>query len=578
MADLTRTITIVSKFRDEGLARARRAVNNVGKAAKNLGDRVAGTSEENKKFRSGVAKTAEQVEKFRSAMGGLGDTFGDITGGLDDLATLLEQGLSPMAAFGAGALVAAAAVVSFASGVASTVSEIDELEKSLRTRGDPALNEAAASVKHLNNEVEELSQEWDAQWVFITARLAPALEGLVETLDTLLPPLVSAGGAVVTLTREFTALGGVLGTIGEGLAIVGQADELMEAADASERMGQSVTDLDTTLVATKDAFGLYEQSAYDAVDALRETSNAEHDVAVALVRSRQEAEKREAQAQRHARQEADRQRRRMQQVEQEQEAREKALRANQEASQRAADEQVEIDRDRANRMLENKRMEAENIAAEQRDMFSSQTQMDADYYAQRTQLAQDSAMQVLNVTSTLIDAVGRLVDVQLQNEINSARKGSLEQRKAALKAFNTRKALALTQIAIDTAMSSINMLATATYPANIVLAALATAAGIAAGAAVAAQKPPSFNHRGTPRLAPDEIASASGNTVTRQNEVGAVFTRQGTAAFEGAMNMLNRGQSPSSGDTYLVIPDGTAARIMHTHAEPNPAVGQRVRQ
>ena len=172
------------------------------------------------------------------------------------------------------------------------------------------------------------------------------------------------------------------------------------------------------------------------------------------------------------------------------------------------------------------------------------------------------------------------IDEQLQGELSRGRRKQLEEEKArleeqaamekeeALQAFERQKALAIVNATISTALAAINALATApNIVVGIVLAALATAAGVASIAAIASQQPPQL-HAGGMVPALEGSAGASDEVLIRARRGEAVLSPQGVNAAGGEPGVaaLNRGGQPGAGGTtvnLIRVGARTTEAIMH---------------
>jgi len=190
------------------------------------------------------------------------------------------------------------------------------------------------------------------------------------------------------------------------------------------------------------------------------------------------------------------------------------------------------------------------------------------------QEAEASVGPYLDAISGTINSISTLYNVASNQQIETLRKGSKEQKDALLKQFKANKAFAITNAVIQTAQAGLQALASSPYPANLVFAALATAAGIAQGAVIAAQQPPSF-HRGG--LLPDEQRSFGGAAITRQNETGVVFTAQGQRSFTDAINAMNRGDHSGQGGITVMLDSQPIRGVVTQMGQADPSYGHRRR-
>jgi len=158
----------------------------------------------------------------------------------------------------------------------------------------------------------------------------------------------------------------------------------------------------------------------------------------------------------------------------------------------------------------------------------------------------------------------RITQRQYNREVERLDEQLDEQKKElAIKAFKREKALKITQVVINTATSVMNMLATAPWPVNIVMAALAAATGIAQGIIIGKSEPPEYGEgdeawrkgiggkkhshrsRGNPVLDPD-----TGETIARLEQGEAIIPADSTAANPGVITALIRAKGKSIADQY----------------------------
>lgn len=119
-----------------------------------------------------------------------------------------------------------------------------------------------------------------------------------------------------------------------------------------------------------------------------------------------------------------------------------------------------------------------------------------------------------------------------------------DQKRAARNAFDVQQAAAASQAAVQTALAVATALGSAPWPASLIPAAGALAAGVAQQQAIARQRP-TFHRGGGVDLAPDELTA----TVRRSEFVLNPTGRD--MVGDGALHRANAGQS--SGTTQNVI-------------------------
>jgi len=216
------------------------------------------------------------------------------------------------------------------------------------------------------------------------------------------------------------------------------------------------------------------------------------------------------------------------------------------------------------------------------EVVGEYTQQIAEIHNQLWDVIGNIAQQELDRWTDAYSATtGRIaeIDSELGTEISANRRRQLEaerealveqsemEKEAALEAFERQKALSIVNATISTALAAINALATApNIIVGIVLAALATAAGIASIAAIASQQPPALHSGGmVPALAP--AATASDEVMIRARRGEAMLSPAGVAAAGGPQGVaaMNRGGAGGGGQTVNLIRVGprTTEAIVH---------------
>ena len=186
------------------------------------------------------------------------------------------------------------------------------------------------------------------------------------------------------------------------------------------------------------------------------------------------------------------------------------------------------------------------------------------------------------------ETAGRIEDInrQLVDTVDAAERGRLEaekgrlleqaaaQKEAALDAWRTQKALALTAASINTALAVINAFATApNIIMGAVLAVVAGAAGAVAIASIAAEQPPSFHSGGILR-ASDVRGATMDSVMVRAKPGEGVLSTSGVAAAGGpdGVDALNAGRG-SGGTTVNVIRFGTRTTEAISHQQLQSRTG-----
>jgi len=120
-----------------------------------------------------------------------------------------------------------------------------------------------------------------------------------------------------------------------------------------------------------------------------------------------------------------------------------------------------------------------------------------------------------------------------------------DQKRAARNAFEVQQSAAAAQAAVQTALAVATALGSAPWPASLIPAAGALAAGVAQQQAIAKQRP-SFHRGGGVDLAPDELTAT-----VRRSEFVLNPTGRGMMG-DGALHRANAGQSGGSGQVVAV--------------------------
>ena len=564
---LKETVTIEVEVEGQGLKK-------LTMDAKALRKALRGVEKPADKTASAFEQNAELAERMRSALGPLGDMFADVTGGADDLATALKSFSLAQAGMAAGLLIGVAALGKFAQGIASTISEIDEMSDALRKRQDPALDDAIWSIKELNDKLEHLSVTYDAQWVLLTSKLTPALGGFITTLDASIPTVASFAGTASNAVMELTSLGAAFKTFLSLMNLVDASSKDSEKGIAN--LGQSVVDLDENFYDLRDEFGQFAQSDELPVW-LHMVSDDSKELGLMLAGL-------ELQTMRTAR-----------------------------ATKSAVSEYAkvvgtlsgafEVLRDTGPAAWEDllgaqhqytgaleesdvavsNSMEGFNALAARRSQQYADMTKAADENKVKTVKAENTktdaaasgVMAVLSMTGSMLSQVQGMYNEQMDQQIAGMRKGSEEHRKALKKQFAANKAMAIAQAAINMALGIGNVWAS--WGGQPIVAAVLTAlvAGVAgAQIGLIAAKKPNF-HRGG--MLPDERSGFGGRAVTRQNEAEVVITAQGQRGFADAVNALNRGDGGRGGGVTVMLDSRPIRGVVHAMGQADPAYGHRRR-
>jgi len=531
-------VTIEVDVEGDGLRKIATEAKQVKKALKGVGT-------ESKKTGSSLADNAELAERMRAALGPLGDVLGDVTGGLDDTMTALDGFSGAQVAATAVVIAAVASMFKFAGAIVETITSIDDMAEALRERGDPELNHAVSSVEKLNNKLTDLGVTYDAQWVLLTTKFTPALGGLVTIADFLIPKFGELSRTALDLSVNMTSIGASLALMGGALGLV---EQMAERADAVDRLGYSITELDEEFVALTDDFGQFTQSD-EFEGSFYAVSDAVNDTKDALKASKKAAAE---------------YRREMKEVARQAKAADKAQK---EANKRFLSADTAL-------------KDASESAAVGGLAFSQmfrgvheESEQAEDAVESMSKVTLGEVEQALQVTGAVATGVGDIYNMVTDQRIKNAKEGSKEQKKLLKEQFAANKAFAIVDATIATALAVVQAFSAGPV-VGAVLAAVAAATGAAQIAIIAAQKPPSF-HRGG--MLPDEQRSFGGTAITRQNEAGVVFTAQGQRSFTDAINAMNRGDSSKGGGITVMLDSQPIRGVVTQMGQADPAYGHRRR-
>lgn len=253
------------------------------------------------------------------------------------------------------------------------------------------------------------------------------------------------------------------------------------------------------------------------------------------------------------------------------------------AERRALNIQFHLDRVRE--QAEAEKAALEEVAAEEERHSKARDAMAVERYnaelariegakAARIRAAQDWTAVAAGTTA----AVGGLVAALTDLEVSKTEEGS-EAREAALKrAWEAQTAVDIAMAAVNIPLA-ISQAAAAPWPAAIGFMVAAGAAATAAfgGVVAKAAAGPSFHTGGLLREA-DVAGSAGGaGEVAVRAKVGEGFlstTGVATAGGEDGVNALNRGQTPSGGESVTIIRFGTRTTEAIAHQQLRPMNGK----
>ena len=513
--------------------------------AKALRKALKGAEKPAEEVNNKFARQAELAERMRAALGPLGDVLGDVTGGLDDTVTALDGFSVAQVATTAIVLAGVAGMFKFAGAIVETITSIDDMAEALRERGDPELNHAVSSVEKLNNKLTDLGVTYDAQWVLLTTKFAPALGGLVTVVDFLIPKFGELSRVALTLSTSMTSIGANVALMGNLLGLV---EEMADQADAVSRLGYSLTELDEELVAVADEFGQFAQS--DEIEgsfyAVSDAANDTKDALKAAKKAAADYKREMAALKKHAKE-----------VEKEQKK----------ANERFLDTST---------VLKSATQESAvggMAFLEVSEKFHESAEANKKAVTGMAKVTREEVTTALQHSATVATGIGDIFNMVMEQRIRREKEGSEEHKKLLKQQFAANKAFAIVDATIATALAVAQ--AQAAGPVvGVVLAAVAAATGAAQIALIASQKPPSF-HRGG--LLPDERASYGGTAITRQNEAGVVFTAQGQRSFTDAINAMNRGDTTRGGGITVMLDSQPIRGVVTQMGQADPAYGHRRR-
>lgn len=220
-------------------------------ALKHLSDRVDDMNRRARRLNATTAKSFDRLDMFAEVAERanrvsmiLGGTLGDVTGGLDDFATLIKGGAGAMTAAIAGAVALTAAVGALGVAIVRTIDGIDDLAESLDTTRRAQVAPYIATIQEADAALEGLKQEASALQIVLVSGAAPAVGEFGDTIAGLLYLTRSAVVALDDLSDSFepglsfaidtsvTAMINSLGPLGQVLVVARQIQKAI--ADVGE--------------------------------------------------------------------------------------------------------------------------------------------------------------------------------------------------------------------------------------------------------------------------------------------------------------------------------------------------------
>ena len=527
------TVTIEVELEGDGL----RKLATESKAVKKALTEVKKPAEDT---RTEFQRNAELAEKMRRALGPLGDSLGDVTGGADDLANSLG-GVSPkQAAVAAGALVLVSGMIKLGAAVYDVIANVENYAGQIdKLEGRGLISERDVQQLHeANAALTSLSAEATSFLILIAKRIAPALEdfarGSVAAIGLVTGGFAGARAALIDFER---AQSEARIRIAEEAAASDEATteaQRKQQEQRSQAVAQGAANREEIERKARVAQWAAEFDAHwqriDAIHAEVAAESARYDT----LRTMRENEINQRQI--------------------DTDDFGWNMARYQDIFEQYGEKRVEKAKENAQKIAEIERSTIQDTAS----------------------AATDAIQTYAGVTSELLANIQALYLQTSNAQIGQMRRGSAEQRKALRQQFMVQKAWAISNAVIQGGLAFIQALAGSPPPASFILAGLTAAATAVQIGMIAAQKP-TFHRGGL--MAPDERMSASGRAVVRNNETEAVITSQGRQSFEDIVNQVNRGDSLSPAGGVTVMLDSAPIRgVVYAMARQDPSRGHRRRQ
>lgn len=456
---------------------------------------------------------ADEAERMNRVSMILGGTLGDVTGGLDDFATLLRGGAGLVTALGAAAVVAAAGVASLGTAIVSTLANasdyIDKLSEMDRDAWDTQIDaalEAESAIAGVTTQIDRFTFAVSAEAAPAVTQFADALSGLlfVATESTsVLDGLASMVWSIVEVASPTTAA-----FVDVGKAVRVSAEETDKATKALEEYQAAASK--STGRRDEDDGPLIDKAAVAGMEAM---ARAVGEYATGLSFVSEEL-------------------------------------VNAQMNQRLLNEEMMGTEEARHRHME--------LAWEQfnLDKVVAEGQVDNERrtFAERVENA-NQWVALADQTANQIAAIGNFVaDAAIKSE---------------KKAAKARLAMQLVQAITGTALAVVNALQVTPIYVGIALAALAAAAGGIQIGIISNQI--AKLHRGG--LQQDE--TMMGNTTVLHEERSVVLTRDAQRAIGGESGMarINAGNAPSQDTAVTFVIEGETTRARQL-AAPDPGYAQ----
>jgi len=567
MADATVVIDANASGLDSAMREATAAARSFGRGLDEVKSKARKAGRETQKTTSKLDSFAEEAERMNRVSMILGGTFGDLTGGLDDFAVLLQSGAGKLTLFGAAAVIAGAGVLALGAGVISTLANTRELTDELSGRTQKAFADQITAAQDADDALANLGTEASATALIWSSELAPAITTGADALSTVL--------------RAFQLLSPALGVYKNLLvdtfgnqSILNRV--ILEGVDALASYTDGLDDVEKAEARNKAARLAEEQEFQKAlVKFVRERRQAEIDeaeeffddlIALETDRIARERKAAEAAADEAVKIRSDRSKRLLVELQaglrHEIEAEDKAAKdRDRKRKEREAEAQADLERRAQERIDSEKRTQAAIADAVGAASEASVRNLE-QLHEKRVQRERDAA-------TTITGIVGLAASIQTAIIEGAADAGGRAQRKAAKAAL----AVQLVQAIAATALAAIQAFASGGNPVvGAILMGLALAAGGVQIGVISNQI--GKLHTGG-LMAPDETLGPQGATITR-DERTAVLTPQALRSIggEAGVSRLNTVSGSSASPTINLFIGDRRIGPARPFAGVDPGYGQ----
>jgi hypothetical protein len=513
-----------------------RALRTASLQADHFGRSIKGAGRESARAERQLNRFADEAERMNRVSMILGGTFGDVTGGLDDFATLLKGGAGAVTALGAAAVIAAASVAALGTHIVSVAADASTYAAALDDLDASRWSEQTTAALGAEEALAELMSQMQTTSLVLAGEFGPAITAVADTIT----------GATLNVRQYFDVLDTGVDILSVAFPLTTQ---LTSALRLQGRVAREIRSDWSELSEEVDEYAaMVEKLRVERLEA--EQGTVEERAAVF------EMEVEFLLANRRLEEERERERERI-------------------ATKRSREEE-KAHRDRMARLhLE---LEAELRAqGEYREFYfgtlpsATQAAGDAvrefqDTYRADAEVATEAVSEAYRLSfSEQIGLASQASDF-LIGSIRSISEISQKEGRAAAK---QRLAVSVIEAVAAVALGVANSLALGP-PAGPIAAAITAAAGAVQVATVTAQA--NKLHRGG-ALAPDE--AMLGATTVLRDERSVMLTREGQRAIGGedGLAKVNAGiQAPTSDGATFII-DGVK-QMARRLAAPDPGYGQ----